>query len=161
MSLAAILFFSASSAFDIQEKIRLAWGRAPIRHIIGTAGIQNSFCEKEFHPILFSALVRLVSLKFKWQRVFEHSRVRKYYQVLRILRKTFFLLGKHGTLIFKISMLFLFVGTVSSLFYLLCLKLGFLDFFQSPLWEMGRSLGSRVLLSRGLGCEGKEGSNWF
>lgn len=82
----------------------------------------------------------------------------KYYQVLRILRKTFFLLGKHGTLIFKISMLFLFVGTVSSLFYLLCLKLGFLDFFQSPLLEMGRSLGSRVLLSRGLGCEGKEGS---
>lgn len=63
-------------------------------------------------------------------------------------------MGKHGTLIFKKSMPFLFVATVSSLFYLLCLKLGSMDFFQSLLSKMGRSLGSRVLLSRGLGCEG-------
>lgn len=63
-------------------------------------------------------------------------------------------MGKHGTLIFKKSMPFLFVATVSSIFYLLCLKLGSMDFFQSLLSKMGRSLGSRVLLSRGLGCEG-------
>ena len=78
----------------------------------------------------------------------------KYYRVLRRFRKKVFLLGKHGTLIFKKSMPFLFVATVSSLFYLLCLKLGSMDFFQSLLSKMGCSLGSRVLLSRGLGCEG-------
>lgn len=49
---------------------------------------------------------------------------------------------------------FLFVATVSSLFYLLCLKLGSMDFFQSLLSKMGFSLGSRVLLSRGLAREG-------
>lgn len=103
---------------------------------------------------LFSALLRLVPLKLKWQRVFEHSRMIKYYRVLRRFRKKVFLLGKHGTLIFKKSMPFLFVATVSSIFYLLCLKLGSMDFFQSLLSKMGRSLGSRVLLSRGLGCEG-------
>ena len=47
----------------------LAWGRAPIRDIIGT--------------------VRLVPLK--WQRVFEDSRMIKYYRVLRRFRKKVFL----------------------------------------------------------------------
>lgn len=101
---------------------------------------------------LFSALLRLVPLKL--QRVFEHSRMIKYYRVLRRFRKKVFLLGKHGTLICKKSVPFLFVATVSSLLYLLCLKLGAMDFFQSLLSKMGCSLGSRVLLSRGLGCEG-------
>lgn len=49
---------------------------------------------------------------------------------------------------------FLFVGTVFSLFYLLCLKLGSMDLFHYLISKMGFSLGSRVLLSRGLGCEG-------
>lgn len=49
---------------------------------------------------------------------------------------------------------FLFVATMSSLLYLLCLKLGSMDFFQYLISKMGFSLGSRVLLSRGLGCEG-------
>lgn len=80
------------------------------------------------------------------------SRMIKYYPVLRKLSH---LLGKHGgTLLFKKSMPFLFVATMSSLLYLLCLKLGAMDFFQSLLSKMGCSLGSRVLLSRGLGCEG-------
>ena len=79
----------------------------------------------------------------------------KYYRVLRRLSQKVFLLGKHGgTLLFKKSMPFLFVATMSSLLYLLCLKLGAMDFFQSLLSKMGCSLGSRVLLSRGLGCEG-------
>lgn len=78
----------------------------------------------------------------------------KYYRVLLRFRKKVFLLGKHGTLLFKKSMPFLFVATVSSLFYLLCLKLGSMDFFHYLISKMGFSLGSRVLLSRGLGCEG-------
>ena len=78
----------------------------------------------------------------------------KYYRVLRRFRKKVFLLGKHGTLIFNKSMPFLFVATVSSLFYLLCLKLGSIDLFQSLLSKMRFSLGSRVLLSRGLAREG-------
>lgn len=99
---------------------------------------------------LFSALLRLVPLK--WQRILEHSRMIKYYRVLRIFRKKVFLLG--GTLIFNKSMPFLFVARVSSLFYHLCLKLGSMDFFHYLISKMGFSLGSRVLLSRGLGCEG-------
>jgi len=54
----------------------------------------------------------------------------------------------------KAAMPFLFVATVSSLFYLLCLKLGSMDFFQSLLSKMGFSLGRKVLLSRGLAREG-------
>ena len=123
---------------------------------------------------LFSALLRLVPLK--WQRVFEHSRMIKYYRVLRRFRKKVFLLGKHGTLIFNKSMPFLFVATVSSLFYLLCLKIGLIcftyanfyqflfyssklilgsiDFFHALLEKVGFSLGSRALsfALRGVGC---------
>lgn len=98
---------------------------------------------------LFAALLRLFPPK--WQKVFEHSRMIKYYRILRRFRKN--VLRKNGTLLFKKSILFLFVATVSSLFYLLCLQL---NFFQFPLSKIGCSLGSRVLfsLSRGLGCEG-------
>lgn len=71
------------------------------------------------------------------------SRMIKYY---RVLRKLSHLLGKHGgTLLFKKSMPFLFVATMSSLLYLLCLKLGAMDFFQSLLSKMGCSLGVRAL----------------
>lgn len=101
---------------------------------------------------LFSALLRLVPLK--WQRILEHSRMRKSDRGLRRFRKKVFLLGKHGTLLFHKSMPFIFVATVFSLFYLLCLKLGAIDFFHYLISKMGFSLGSRVLLSRGLGCEG-------
>lgn len=37
------------------------------------------------------------------------------------------------------AMPFLFVGTMSSLFSLLCLKLGSMDFFQSLLYQIGCS----------------------
>ena len=53
----------------------------------------------------------------------------KYYRVLRRFRKKVFLLGKHGTLIWLKSVPFLFVATVSSLLYLLCLKFNLMDFF--------------------------------
>lgn len=83
------------------------------------------------------------------------SRRIKYYRVLRRVRKKVLLWGKHGgTLLFKKSMPFLFLATISSLLYLICIKLGSMDFFQSLLSKMGCSLGSRVLLGRGLGCEG-------
>jgi len=100
-----------------------------------------------------TALLRLVPLK--WQRVFEHCRMIKYYRVLRRFRKKVLLLGK---LIFKKSMPFLFLQTtVCSLFYLLCLLLGSMDLFQSLLSKMGLSLGGRALsffVSRCLGLEG-------
>ena len=101
---------------------------------------------------LFSALLRLVPLKL--QRVFEHSRMIKYYRVLRRFRKKVFLLGKHGTLICKKSVPFLFVATVSSLLYLLCLKWNLMDFFHALLEKVGFSLGGRALsfALRGLGC---------
>ncbi|GMP29875.1 hypothetical protein CsSME_00054649 [Camellia sinensis var. sinensis] len=91
---------------------------------------------------LFSALLRLVPLK--WQRIFEHSRMIKYYFVLRRFRKKVFLLGKQGTL-FKKSMPFLFVATVSSLFYLLCLKIGLIEYFIYMLSKVGLLLGGRAL----------------
>ena len=105
---------------------------------------------------LYQALITVVSKK--WDRFIADSRMIKYFRVLRRLSQKVFLLGKHGgTLLFKKSMPFLFVATMSSLLYLLCLKLGSMDLFQSLLSKMGCSLGSRrVLLSRGLGCEG-----WF
>lgn len=66
--------------------------------------------------------------------------------------KKVLLWGKRGgTLLLIKSMPFLFVATISSLLYLLCLKLGSMDFFQSLLFKIGCSLGSRVLLKRGLG----------
>nr|YP_005090438.1 succinate dehydrogenase subunit 3 [Pongamia pinnata]YP_005090440.1 succinate dehydrogenase subunit 3 [Pongamia pinnata]AET62898.1 succinate dehydrogenase subunit 3 [Pongamia pinnata]AET62900.1 succinate dehydrogenase subunit 3 [Pongamia pinnata] len=40
---------------------------------------------------------------------------------------------------------FLIIIPLLGVFYLLCLKLGFLDFFQSLLYKIGFSLGSRVL----------------
>lgn len=80
------------------------------------------------------------------------SRRIKYYRVLRRVRKKVWLWGKHGgTLLFQKSMPFLFLATISSLLYLFCFKLGSMDFFQSLLLKMGCSLGSRVLLNRGLG----------
>lgn len=83
------------------------------------------------------------------------SRMIKYYRVLRRLSQKVFLLGtRGGTLLFNKAMPLLFVATMSSLLYLICMKLGSMDFFQSFLSKMGCSLGSRVLLSRGLGCEG-------
>lgn len=72
----------------------------------------------------------------------------KYYRVLRKLSQKVFLLGKHGgTLLFKKSMPFLFVATMSGLLYLLCLKLGAMDFFQSLLSKAGVSMGCRALCS--------------
>lgn len=49
---------------------------------------------------------------------------------------------------------FLIIIPLLGVFYCLCLKLGSMDLFQSLLSKIGFSLGSRVLLSRGLGCEG-------
>lgn len=88
---------------------------------------------------------RLVPLK--WQIFFEHSRMIKYYRVLRRFKKKVFLLGKHGTLICKKSVPFLFVATVSSLLYLLCLKFYLMDFFHAGLYKGGLSLGGRALSS--------------
>ena len=48
---------------------------------------------------------------------------------------------------------FLIIIPLLGVFYLLCLKLGFLDFFQSLLYKIGFSLGSRVL-SFALGLAG-------
>ncbi|WJZ97153.1 hypothetical protein VitviT2T_015782 [Vitis vinifera] len=91
----------------------------------------------------------------KWQRFMADSRMIKYYRVLRRLSQKVFLLGtRGGTLLFNKAMPLLFVATMSSLLYLICMKLGSMDFFQSFLSKIGCSLGSRVLLSRGLGCEG-------
>lgn len=69
----------------------------------------------------------------------------KYYlnRVLRRLSKKVFLLG--GTLICKKSVPFLFVATVSSLLYLLCLKLERMDWFQTLFSRVGVSLGGRAL----------------
>ena len=99
-----------------------------------------------------SPILRLVPLK--WQRVFEHSRMIKYYRVLRRLLKKVFLLGKHGTLIWLKSVPFLFVATVSSLLYLLCMLFNLMDFFHALLSKVGFSLGGRALSFplRGLGC---------
>jgi len=54
----------------------------------------------------------------------------------------------------RLSIPVLFCFTIVLIVYLLCQKIGSLAFFQSLLSKMGFSLGSRVLLSRGLGCEG-------
>lgn len=82
---------------------------------------------------LFSILLRIIG-----QRVLEQSRLRKYYRVLRRLRKTLFLLGKHSTLIFKKSMPFLFVRISIVFFliavcYLFSLCLGSIDVFHGLL----------------------------
>lgn len=92
-----------------------------------------------------SPILRLVPLK--WQRVFEHSRMIKYCRVVRRFKKTLFCLGKHGTLFCKKSVPFLCVATVtvSSLFYLLCLKFNLMDFFHALLEKVGFSLGGRAL----------------
>lgn len=111
----------------------------------------------EFAPILISLVIRLlVSLILLGLPFLFASNSSSYpiKPIFRRFRKKVFLLGKHGTLIFKKSMPFLFVATVSSLFDLLCLKLGSMDFFHYLISKIGFSLGSRVLLSRGLGCEG-------
>lgn len=117
---------------------------------------------------LFSTLLRIVR-----QRVFEHSRMRKSYRVLRRLRKKVFLLGKHGTLIFKKSMPFLstnmqarkiifffvrmsIVLCVLAIYCYLSLIMGCVDLFQAMLGKIGFSLGSRalsVVLIR-MGCSG-------
>lgn len=54
----------------------------------------------------------------------------------------------------KKSVPFLFVATVSSLLYLLCLKFNLMDFFHALLERVGFSLGGRALsfALRGLGC---------
>ena len=103
---------------------------------------------------LFSALLRLVPQK--WQRVFEHSRMIKYYRVLRRLRKKVFLLGNRGTLIWKKSVPFLFVARVSSLLYLLCLKLERMDWFHTLFYRVGCSLGRQTFTSflMKVGCPG-------
>lgn len=76
------------------------------------------------------------------QRVFKNSRMRKSYRVLNILRKKFFLLFKREvTLICKKSVPFFFVATVSSLIYLLCLKLEMMDWFETLLSKVGLSSG--------------------
>ncbi|KAM7249835.1 hypothetical protein ACFE04_019614 [Oxalis oulophora] len=84
-------------------------------------------------------------LPLKWQRVFEHSRIIKYYRLLRRFNKRVFLLGKHGNLICKKLVPFLFVGTVSSLLYLLCLKMNLVYYFWPLLSRIGFSMGSRAL----------------
>lgn len=67
-------------------------------------------------------------------------------------RKSSYFIG--GTLICKKSVPFLFVATVSSLLYLLCLKFNLMDFFHALLEKVGFSLGGRALsfALRGLGC---------
>nr|QFV19620.1 hypothetical protein [Capsicum annuum var. glabriusculum] len=75
-------------------------------------------------------------------------------RILRRLLKKVFLLGKHGTLIWLKSVPFLFVATVCSLLYLLCILFNLMDFFHALLSKVGFSLGGRALSFplRGLGC---------
>ena len=117
---------------------------------------------------LFSTLLRIVR-----QRVFEHSRMIKSYRVLRRLRKRVFLLGKHGTLIFKKSMpfrstnmqarkIFFFFVRISLVLCVLaiccCLSLimGCVDLFHAMLDKIGFSLGARALsvFLIKMGCSG-------
>ena len=49
---------------------------------------------------------------------------------------------------------FLFLTTMFALMYLTCIQLGAVDFLQDLLSKMGVSLGSRILLPRGLDCSG-------
>ena len=79
----------------------------------------------------------------------------KYFRVLRKFSQKVFLLGTHGgTLLLNKVMPLLFVATMLSLLYLICMKLDSMNFFHALLEKVGFSLGSRALLSRGLGCEG-------
>jgi hypothetical protein len=79
-----------------------------------------------------------------------------FYFWIRRLRKKGLFLDKYGTLIFKKSIPFLFLASVCSLFYVLCLKLGSLACFQTTMEKVGLALGGRALsfaLCK-MGCSG-------
>ena len=82
----------------------------------------------------------------------------KYYLVLRRLSQKVFLLGKHGgTLLFKKSIPFLFLCSNNVQSFVSSLsetRLNAMDFLKSLLSPILCSLGSRALLSMGLGCKG-------
>ncbi len=95
--------------------------------------------------------------QIKWLKFIADSRMIRYYQVLRRLSLKVFLLGYNGgTLLFLKKMPFLFVATMCSLFYLLCLKLGFMAFLISFLSQVMILLGGRALfyLLINRGCPG-------